>query len=46
MISLVDRSPYTTEKHTFIQEHELTILRNHDCWDRLPEVASWLVFRL
>jgi putative NIF3 family GTP cyclohydrolase 1 type 2 len=35
------------EKLKFVQEHELVILRNHDCWDRWPEVGipwAWAEF--
>ncbi|MFC1996313.1 Nif3-like dinuclear metal center hexameric protein [Chloroflexota bacterium] len=40
-------SPRTTEKAAFIQENNLTILRNHDCWDRWPDVGipwAWAYF--
>jgi putative NIF3 family GTP cyclohydrolase 1 type 2 len=40
-------SPRTTEKVTFIQETGLTILRNHDCWDRWPDIGipwAWAQF--
>ncbi len=35
------------EKLNFIQEHGLVILRNHDCWDRWPDVGipwAWAGF--
>jgi putative NIF3 family GTP cyclohydrolase 1 type 2 len=35
------------EKLNFIQDHELVILRNHDCWDRWPDVGipwAWAGF--
>lgn len=35
------------EKLRFIRDHDLTILRNHDCWDRWPEVGipwAWAKF--
>lgn len=35
------------KKLDFIQEHELVILRNHDCWDRWPDVGipwAWAGF--
>ena len=34
-------------KRRFIEEHELTIIRNHDCWDGWPEVGipwAWAQF--
>jgi putative NIF3 family GTP cyclohydrolase 1 type 2 len=34
-------------KLNFIQDHELVILRNHDCWDRWPDVGipwAWAGF--
>ena len=39
--------PETEEKHAFIREHGITIVRNHDCWDRWPDVGipwSWAQF--
>jgi len=42
-----EASPRTTEKLRFIQKNNLTILRNHDCWDRWPEVGipwTWAKF--
>ena len=27
------------EKLTYIEEHGITIVRNHDCWDRWPDVG-------
>jgi len=35
------------KKLNFIQEHDLVILRNHDCWDRWPDVSipwAWAGF--
>jgi putative NIF3 family GTP cyclohydrolase 1 type 2 len=35
------------EKMKFIQDHELVILRNHDCWDRWPDIGipwAWADF--
>jgi len=35
------------DKINFIQDHELVILRNHDCWDRWPDVGipwAWAGF--
>ncbi len=40
-------SPRTSEKVAFIEQHGLTILRNHDCWDRWPEIGipwAWAKF--
>ncbi len=34
-----EASPRTAEKVAFIEEHNLSILRNHDCWDRWPEIG-------
>lgn len=34
-----EASPRTLEKVTFIEEYGLTILRNHDCWDRWPDIG-------
>ncbi len=42
-----EASPRTKEKLDFIQEHNLTIIRNHDCWDRWPEIGipwAWAQF--
>ncbi|MAE61812.1 MAG: hypothetical protein CMJ49_10715 [Planctomycetaceae bacterium] len=39
--------PYHGEKLDHIQDHGITILRNHDCWDRWPDVGipwSWAQF--
>ena len=39
--------PQTEEKLAFIQEHGITIARNHDCWDRWPDIGipwSWAQF--
>jgi len=46
-----DRSPETrpacAEKLSYIHEHGLVILRNHDCWDGWPEIGipwAWAQF--
>lgn len=42
-----EANPRTAEKLRFIQENNLIILRNHDCWDRWPEVGipwAWAKF--
>ena len=31
--------PRSADKLQFIQEHNLAILRNHDCWDRWPDIG-------
>lgn len=39
--------PDTHEKLAYIKDHGLIILRNHDCWDRWPEVGipwAWARF--
>jgi putative NIF3 family GTP cyclohydrolase 1 type 2 len=39
--------PWLQEKLAYIQQHELVILRNHDCWDRFPQVGipwAWAQF--
>jgi putative NIF3 family GTP cyclohydrolase 1 type 2 len=39
--------PLFNAKQKFITEHKLTIIRNHDCWDRWPGVGipwSWAAF--
>jgi len=39
--------PGGKEKLRFIEENDLTILRNHDCWDRWPGVGipwAWAAF--
>jgi putative NIF3 family GTP cyclohydrolase 1 type 2 len=39
--------PGSREKLAYIQEHGIVILRNHDCWDRWPDVGipwSWAQF--
>ncbi len=39
--------PISQEKMAYIQEHSLIIIRNHDCWDRWPEVGipwAWAKF--
>ena len=41
------RKPRVSEKLRFIHEHGLTILRNHDCWDRWPKIGipwAWASF--
>ena len=40
-------NPYTQEKYTYIKNAGLTILRNHDCWDRWPDIGipfAWAQF--
>jgi len=40
-------NPASREKMQFIRDHGLVILRNHDCWDRWPEVGipwAWARF--
>lgn len=32
-------NPRCSEKLRFIEKHGLVILRNHDCWDRWPEIG-------
>ena len=42
-----DDSPAGQEKLRFMREHNLVILRNHDCWDVWPEVGipwAWARF--
>jgi putative NIF3 family GTP cyclohydrolase 1 type 2 len=42
-----EANPRTAEKLGFIQENNLAILRNHDCWDRWPETGipwAWAKF--
>jgi putative NIF3 family GTP cyclohydrolase 1 type 2 len=42
-----EASPRTKDKITFIKKHALTIIRNHDCWDRWPDVGipwAWAKF--
>jgi putative NIF3 family GTP cyclohydrolase 1 type 2 len=37
----------SAEKAHFINEHNLTILRNHDCWDKWPDIGipwAWAKF--
>lgn len=39
--------PISQEKLAYIQDHGITILRNHDCWDRWPDVGipwAWAQF--
>jgi len=39
--------PHCSEKLDYIERHGLTILRNHDCWDRWPEIGipwAWATF--
>ena len=31
--------PKTQEKSAYILDHDIVILRNHDCWDRWPDVG-------
>ena len=42
-----ENKPHAVEKLKFIQEHGLTVLRNHDCWDRWPRIGipwAWANF--
>ena len=42
-----ENKPHAAEKLRFIQEHGLTILRNHDCWDLWPGIGipwAWADF--
>lgn len=42
-----EASPRTKDKVDFIEENRLIILRNHDCWDRWPEIGipwAWAKF--
>ncbi len=39
--------PVSQEKLAYIRDHELVILRNHDCWDKWPKVGipwAWAGF--
>lgn len=39
--------PVSQEKLAYIRDHDLVILRNHDCWDRWPDVGipwAWADF--
>ena len=39
--------PLNQEKHRYIIEHNLVIVRNHDCWDRWPNIGipwAWANF--
>lgn len=41
------RFPGLQTKHDYILEHGLVVLRNHDCWDRWPELGipwAWARF--
>jgi len=43
----LDEWPGAAEKRRFIEDSGLTILRNHDTWDNMPEVGipwSWAAF--
>ena len=42
-----EKSMAALEKRRFIEECELVILRNHDCWDRWPQIGipwAWAAF--
>ena len=42
-----ENKPHASEKLRFIKEHGLVILRNHDGWDRWPEIGipwAWATF--
>lgn len=39
--------PRYEEKLQFLRDHDITVLRNHDCWDRWPDVGipwAWADF--
>ena len=39
--------PKSQEKSAYIQDHGIVILRNHDCWDRWPDIGipwAWVDF--
>ncbi len=42
-----DSDPGSKEKQEFIEKHDLVIVRNHDCWDKWPDIGipwSWAEF--
>ena len=42
-----DQDPEANEKQAFIQENDVVIVRNHDCWDKWPDIGipwSWAEF--
>ena len=42
-----EANPRCADKLRFIRDHAITIVRNHDCWDRWPEVGipwAWARF--
>jgi putative NIF3 family GTP cyclohydrolase 1 type 2 len=44
---LPEASPRTAAKFQFIEQNNLIVLRNHDCWDRWPEIGipwAWARF--
>lgn len=46
-VDKIDRFRIGTEKKKFIDDNGLVILRNHDCWDRMPEIGipfAWAQF--
>ena len=39
--------PALLKKREFIRTHGISIIRNHDCWDRFPEIGvpwAWAAF--
>ncbi|MBC8232262.1 Nif3-like dinuclear metal center hexameric protein [bacterium] len=34
-----ENNPRAVDKLNFIKEHDLVVLRNHDCWDRWPDIG-------
>ncbi len=42
-----ENTPQAVDKLSFIKEHDLVVLRNHDCWDRWPDIGipwAWAKF--
>jgi putative NIF3 family GTP cyclohydrolase 1 type 2 len=42
-----ESDPRAADKLAFIREHDLTVIRLHDCWDRWPEIGipdAWAKF--
>ena len=42
-----ENEPLSAEKLGFVQEHGVVVLRNHDCWDRWPDIGipwAWARF--
>lgn len=38
-LETMDNTPIGRDKRAFIEQHGLVVLRNHDVWDRFPEVG-------